>query len=111
MCGAGSNLAESAFGGRGCDITCAGFFFGNFYSFIWLCWVFTAVQGLSLVAASRGYSLVGVHRLLLSAACLVAEHGFWGKRSSVAAQELSRPWQYGIFLDQGSNPCPLQVDS
>ena len=24
--------------------------------FVWLCWVFVAVRGLSLVAASRGYS-------------------------------------------------------
>ena len=63
------------------------------------------MQGLSLVAASRGYSLVGVRRLLLSAASPVAEHGLWGKRASaVAAQELSRPWQYGIFLDKPVSP-------
>ena len=30
----------------------------------WLCWIFAAVHGLSLVAESRGYSLVAVHRLL-----------------------------------------------
>ena len=39
--------------------------FFKIYTFIyfWLHWVFVAVQGLSLVAASRGYSLGVVHRL------------------------------------------------
>ena len=32
------------------------FLFISFY--FWLCWVFIAVRGLSLVAASRGYSLL-----------------------------------------------------
>ena len=33
------------------------FFFNLFILFyFWLCWVFVAVHGLSLVAASRGYS-------------------------------------------------------
>ena len=52
-----------------------GFLFSKFLFIIWLCWVFTAVHGLFLVAASWGYSLVGVRSLLLSAASLVAEHG------------------------------------
>ena len=34
-----------------------------------------AVCRLSLVAVSRGYSLVGVHRLLIAVAPLVVEHG------------------------------------
>ena len=49
----------------------------NIYIFIiyfWLCWVFAAACGLSLVALSRGYSLV-VCGLLTAAASLVAEHG------------------------------------
>ena len=45
------------------------FLFFNF----WLHWVFVAVHGLSLVAASRGYSVV--HGLLIAVASLVAEHG------------------------------------
>ena len=46
------------------------------YLFIWLRWVFVAARGLSLVAASRGYSLLrAVHRLLIVVAPLVAEHG------------------------------------
>ena len=35
---------------------CLGFFFFFFSSYLWLCWVFAAVRGLSLVAVSGGYS-------------------------------------------------------
>ena len=41
--------------------------------YFWLCWVFVAVCGLSLVVASGGYSLVVVHRLLVAVASLVSE--------------------------------------
>ena len=45
------------------------------YLFIyWLCWVFVAAHGLSLVVASRGYS-VAVRGLLIAVASLVADHG------------------------------------
>ena len=46
------------------------------YAFIyfWLHWVFTAACRLSLAVASRGYSLVLVHGLLIAVAPLVAEH-------------------------------------
>ena len=40
----------------------------------WLQWVFAAVSGLSLVVESGGYPLVAVHRLLIAAASLGAEH-------------------------------------
>ena len=40
-----------------------------------LCWVFVAVRGLSLVAASWGHFLVVVLGLLIAVASLVAEHG------------------------------------
>ena len=46
------------------------FFFFNF----WLCWVFVAVHGLSVVAEIRGYSLVAVHRLLIAVTSVAAEH-------------------------------------
>ena len=48
------------------------------YLFIifWLCWVFIAVRGLSLVA---------VHGFLIVVASLVVEPGFWGTQGSVAA--------------------------
>ena len=54
----------------------------------------------ALAAVTAGYSLVAMRRLLAVAA-LVAEHGL---SCSVAC---------GIFLDPGSNPCPLrwQADS
>ena len=32
----------------------------NYFIYFWLCWVFVAAQGLSLVAVSRGYSSCGV---------------------------------------------------
>ena len=38
-------------------------------------WVFSVACRLSLVLVSKGYSLVVVHRLLISVASLVAEHG------------------------------------
>jgi len=37
-------------------------------------WVFIAAHGLSLVVAKRDCSLIGVHRLILEVASLVAEH-------------------------------------
>ena len=46
------------------------------FFFFWLCWVFIAAQGLSLVTASGGSSLVAVHRFLIVVASLAAEHGF-----------------------------------
>ena len=48
-------------------------FFFNLINF-WLCWAFVAVCGLSLVAASGGYSLVVVGRILVAVASLVLEH-------------------------------------
>ena len=47
------------------------------HSFMWPCWVFTVVCGLSLVAGSKGYSLVVLLGLLIVVASLVAEHGLW----------------------------------
>ena len=37
----------------------------------------------SLVAASRGYSSVATHRLLIAVVSLVVEDGLWGMRASV----------------------------
>ena len=87
---------------------------------------------LSLVAVSGGYSLVAASGLLIAVTSLVV-HRLWGKRASVVAtcalnsygpwsleqgsvvevQGISCPEACGIFLDQESNPCPLQwqVDS
>ena len=46
------------------------------------------LHGLSLVAASRGYPLVAVQRLLSAAASLVAEHGLGHMGLVVAAAGL-----------------------
>ena len=44
------------------------------FIYFWLCWVFADVRRLSLVGASRGYSLVAVHGLPIVLAFLFAEH-------------------------------------
>ena len=51
------------------------FFFLRFLYF-WLCSVFIAEHGLSLVVESRAYSLGAMHELLITVAYLVVEHKF-----------------------------------
>ena len=90
-----------------------------FFNYLfWLCWIFVAVLGLSLVAASGGHSLVVVLRLMrwllllrsVGSRCL----GFSSCGSRALEQWLRSYgvwawllWGIGIFLDQGLNPCPL----
>ena len=57
--------------------------FLNKFIYLWLCWVFTAAHELSLVAMSKGYSLVAVLRLLTEVASLIVEHVLWGVQASV----------------------------
>ena len=71
---------------------------------------------ISLVGASGGYSPLGCRGFSLGGfLCFGAQPlGTWA--STVAAHHLSScgcPKAYGIFLDQGSNPCPphWQADS
>ena len=45
-----------------------------FIIYFWLCWVFVAARGLSLVAASGGYSMLQLRGLLIAVASLIAEH-------------------------------------
>ena len=45
------------------------------FIYLWLCWVFVATCGLSLVVPSRDNSLVVVHWLFIVIASLIAEHG------------------------------------
>ena len=45
------------------------------FIYLWLCWVFLTVHGLSLVAESMSYSLVVVGRLLIEVTSLVASLG------------------------------------
>ena len=52
------------------------FFFFNLINvfLFWLHWVFISARGLYRVVASRGYSLVEVHGLLIAVASLIAKH-------------------------------------
>ena len=73
----------------------------------WLCWVFIAVCGFSLVAASGGHPPVVVPSL-------VGELGLQSAGSVAVTQGLCGSAICGIFLDQeGLNPRPLhwQADS
>ena len=61
--------------------------FKNLFIYLWLCWVFVSVQGLSLVVASGGHSSSQCAGLSLSwpltiAASLVAEHRLQTRRLS-----------------------------
>ena len=61
----------------------------------------------------EGYSPVVVHRLLTAEATLV-EHGLYSTQASVVTMcSLGSPAACGIFMDQGSNLCPMhwQADS
>ena len=92
----------------------------NLLFFFFLHWVFIASSGLPLVASSGGCSLLLCASfslwwllLLWSTGCRRAGFSSCGTWASVAvAGRLSCSMAYGIFLDQGLNPCPLrwQVD-
>ena len=91
------------------------FFKFNFYLFIylWLCWVFISVRGLSLVVASGGHSSSRCAGLSLSRPLLLRSTGSRHTGSVIVAHGPSCSVACGIFPDQGSNPCPLhwQADS
>ena len=84
-----------------------------FFFFLWLCWVFVSVQGLSLVVASGGHSSSRCAGLSLSRPLLLRSTGSRRAGSVIVAHRPSRSAACGIFPDQGSNPCPLhwQADS
>ena len=90
------------------------FFFNKFiYLFIWLCWVFVSVRGLSPVAASGGHSSSRCASLSLLRPLLLWSTGSRRAGSVVVAHVPSCSTACGIFPDLGSNPCPLhwQADS
>ena len=91
------------------------FFFFLFYLFIylWLCWVFVSVRGLSPVVASGGHSSSRCTGLSLSRPLLLWSTGSRRAGSVIVAHGPSCSAACGIFPDQGSNPCPLhwQADS
>ena len=89
------------------------FFLIILFIYFWLCWVFVSVRGLSLVAASGGHSSSRCAGLSLSWPLLLRSTGSRCAGSVVVAHGPSCSVAWGIFPDQGSNPCPLhwQADS
>ena len=89
-------------------------FFGHMHTaifiYLWLCWVFVAVHGLSLVVENGGYSLVGCAGFSLWCFFCVA---LCVQASVAVALGLSCSLARGIFPDQGLDLCPLnwQADS
>ena len=99
----------------------------NFVSLFWLLWVSVALCPFSS-GCEQGFPLVASHGLLFAVASLAVEHGLQGVWASEAAARGLSPrgsWLWtagsaaavpgpscsvpcGIFLDQGSNLCPLQ---
>ena len=63
---------------------------------LWLHRVFIAACGLSLVGASGGYSPVTVHWLLISGACVVAEHGLLSVRGFSSCGMWTRHVAHGL---------------
>ena len=83
------------------------------FIYLWLCWVFVSVRGLSLVAASGGHSSSRCAGLSLSRPLLLRSTSSRRSGSVVVAHGPSCSTACGILPDQGSNPCPLhwQADS
>ena len=83
------------------------------FIYLWLCWVFVSVRGLSLVVASGGHSSSWCAGLSLSRPLLLRSTGSRCAGSVVVAHGPSCSAACGIFPDQGPNPCPLhwQADS
>ena len=83
------------------------------FIYLWLCWVFVSVRGLSLVAASEGHSSSRCAGLSLSRPPLLRSTGSRCAGSVIVAHGPSCSAACGIFPDQRSNPCPLhwQADS
>ena len=88
-------------------------FLKSFFIYLWLCWVFVSVRGLSPVVASGGHSSSRCAGLSLSRPLLLRGTGSRRAGSVVVAHGSSCSAACGILPDQGSNPCPLhwQADS
>ena len=83
------------------------------FIYLWLCWIFVSVRGLSLVAVSGGHSSSRCAGLSLSRPLLLRSTGSRRAGSATVAHGPSCSAACGILPDQGSNPCPLhwQADS
>ena len=86
------------------------FFFNKFiylFIYVWLCWVFVSVRGLSPVAASGGHSSLRCAGFSLSRPLLLLSTSSRRAGSVVVAHGPSCSAACGVLPDQGSNPCPL----
>ena len=83
------------------------------FIYLWLCWVFVSVRGLSLVVASGGHSSSWCAGLSLLRPLLLQSTGSRRAGSVIVAHGPSCSAACGILPDQGSNLCPLhwQADS
>ena len=85
-----------------------GLFFPFFLSFLPLLWVSVAVCGLLLLWPSGATLSL---RCSAPSCCGFSDCGAWAlgtQASVVEAHRLSCPMARGLFLDQGSNMCPLR---
>ena len=76
----------------------------KFFFFLWLCWVFASVRGLSLVAASGGHSPSRCAGLSPSRPLPLRSTGSRRAGSVIVAHGPSRSAARGILPDQGPNP-------
>ena len=88
-------------------------FFKKLFIYLWLCWAFVSVRGLSLAVASGGHSSSRCAGPSLLRPLLLRSTGSRRAGSVIVAHGPSCSAACGIFPDQGSNPCPLhqQADS
>ena len=70
-------------------------------NYFWLCWVFIAARGLSLVGASRGFSAIAVLLIAVASHC-----GAWALECSWHMGWASRPC--GIFPDHKMPVVPAE---
>ena len=83
-------------------------FFLNLFIFGCVGSLLPAACRLSLVVVSGGYSSLRCAGFSLRWLLLLRSTGLWSAGSTVVAHGLCCSAACGIFLDQGSNPCPLQ---
>ena len=90
---------------------CHAFIYLSIY--LWLCWVFVSVRGLSPAAASGGHSSSWCAGLSLSRPLLLRSTGSRRAGSAIVAHGPRHSAACEILPDQGSNPCSLhwQADS
>ena len=76
------------------------------FIYLWLCWVFTSVRGLSLVAASGGRSSSRCAGLSSSRPFLLWSTGSRRAGSAIVAHGPSRSAACGILPDQATREAP-----